>query len=645
MIKKSKKASDNTIISKTELERIQLEIDNEKEQAKINKTINKEDSFSSLVKRYFKKEWRLGIVIVMLAIISVGCSVMIPLLTRQMTIDISIKNAIANNAEASQISLLEKEWWGFSWDHILYIALSVVGFSSIAQFFSNYFSFIFSKRVEIDLRNKTLEALVRQDISYYSDKQIGEIITGVISDTQIVGDQLAQVPVTLFTAFLTIVGASAMMLYFEWTLATSVLVTFVVVLMILLVMFGFMKNSISRVRKVLTTINGKVTDRISNIRLIKASGTENYEKEFFQKKHKGYYEQITKLAKVQSSAITVLFSGISLIQFVAIATAMIKYGSTPGPESTLFFSTVFASFSLAQGIMVGPLFQVVMSAVGVASASVSAQRIATTVNAKSIMDPHYNDGIIVKNVDGDIHFKKVSFAYPEKPEKQILPEFDFTFKKGKSYAFVGETGSGKSTISRLLLRFYDPTTGDVLINGNTNLKDVNLSSYLDNVGYVEQDPQILYGDIYENVKYGRFNASDKQVVEACKKAELDELIMSWPDGYKTILGERGFMLSGGQKQRLIIARMFLKDPQLLILDEATSALDNIVEKEIQEKLEALMVGRTTVSIAHRLSTIKNSDQIIVLGKDGKGIVQIGTFDELKTKKGHFKELYEAGLMD
>ncbi|KAF5295331.1 hypothetical protein FQR65_LT19907 [Abscondita terminalis] len=273
-------------------------------------------------------------------------------------------------------------------------------------------------------------------------------------------------------------------------------------------------------------------------------------------------------------------------------------------------------------MMIGPLFNIMNSLFGLSNASVAAKRVNDQINATSIMNSHYYDGIMVDKLDGDIEFKNIEFNYPEKPDKLVLPKFNFSFKEGKSYAFVGETGSGKSTIAKLLLRFYDPTSGEIIINKSTNLKDVNLQSYLNHVGYVEQEPQILFGDIYENVKYGKFDATNEEVIEAY--------------GYETILGERGFLLSGGQKQRLVIARIFLKNPKILILDEATSALDNIVEKEIQEKLDVLMKGRTAISIAHRLSTIKNCDEIIVLGANGKGVVQRGTFEQLKNTEGEAK---------
>ncbi|AXK51746.1 ABC transporter ATP-binding protein [Spiroplasma alleghenense] len=592
-------------------------------------------AFFPLVIRYFKKEAFLATIIIVLSIISVLCSIAIPLLVRQMTTDIMMKY---------NPQFVVDDFWGLHWQTTLAIALAIVAGSALISYGSQYFSVLMGKKIEIDLRNLSLESLVRQDISYYSDKKIGEIITKVISDTQIVGDQAVQVPVTLINAFLTMIGASIMMFIFEATMAASVLGMFFLILLAMAVSFAFTKRRYTKVREVVTDINGDVTDRIGAIRLIKASGTENYETNRFYDLHKKYYKESVKMGKVQALMITILFSGISFIQFISIGVAMLKYGNA-GTEGATFFAVTFASFTMAQGIMTGPLFQVVMASVGIAQASVASTRVDSTIKANSIMDPHYQDGIVIDSLKGDIVFKGVSFAYPEKPTKTILPKFDFTFKKGRSYAFVGETGSGKSTISRLLLRYYDPTEGKILVNEKIDLKDVNLSSYLFNIGYVEQDPQIIYGNVYDNVSYGRFDASKEEVIEACKKAELHELIMTWPDGYDTILGERGFMLSGGQKQRMIIARMFLKDPQILILDEATSALDNIVEKEIQEKLELLMVGRTTVSIAHRLSTIKNADEIIVLGADGAGIVQTGTFETLKKQPGHFKKLYEAGLMD
>ncbi|AGR40975.1 ABC transporter ATP-binding protein [Spiroplasma taiwanense] len=528
-----------------------------------------------------------------------------------------------------------------TWQEWIYVQISLFGALAIFTFSSNYLAGLMGKNIEISLRNRALEKLVKQDMSYYSDKKIGEILTKIVSDTQIIGDQAQQVPVTLMSATFTFFGALIMMTTINTNLTLVVVVTMSIIIAIMFLTFGVVKKLLFRTRDSITSINGDVTDRIGTVRLIKASGTESYETKRFKEIHEDYYKKSSSLIKLQSTVITVMVAGVSSIQMVIVIAAALLYNDEPHQ-----LSIVLSSFISSVGTMVGPLMQVARVTAGLAQASTSSTRIDQILVSVPRIDPHYNDneGIYIDSIDGDIKLEDIEFRYPEKPSKVILPKFSFTFEKGKSYAFVGETGAGKSTIAKLLLRFYDPYEGKVLINGNIDLKDIHLSSYLDKVGYVEQEPQILFGTVIDNIKYGRFDATDEEAQEAAKKAELHDLVMTWPDGYDTILGERGFMLSGGQKQRLVIARMFLKDPQLLILDEATSALDNIVEKEIQVKLDALMGGRTTVTIAHRLSTIKNVDQIIVLARD-KGIAQIGTFDDLKSKPGHFKKLYDAGLID
>ncbi|WP_026389474.1 ABC transporter ATP-binding protein [[Acholeplasma] multilocale] len=592
--------------------------------------------FFKMIVKYYAKEWKLSLVLLGLMGFIVCCNVLVPLITQQITF--SIQSKVDGYVPPST-------WWGLTWQEDVIIGVVAIVANSIASYMFNYVGFLMGRKIEISLRNRSLEALVRQDISYYSDKKIGEILTKVISDTQIVGDQAVMIPMLVGISVFQILASLIMMLILSATLAAVVIVIFLMIILAMYVSFKITTSRYNKVRTVITDINGNVTDRIATVRLIKSTGTENYETERFKQVHEEYYAKSRKVGQMQALMLATLFGGVSLLQFSTLIATAIIYGTADTTVAAEFFKNTFAAFLSAQGMMIGPLFNAMNASFGLAQAAVAAKRINDTLIATSIMDPHYFDGEEVESIDGNIEFKGVRFAYPEKPTKTILPKFDFTFEKGKSYAFVGETGSGKSTISKLLLRFYDPTEGEIIVNGKTNLKDVHLSSYLNHVGYVEQDPQILFGDVYENVRYGRFDATNEEVIEACKMAELDQLIQTWPDGYDTILGERGFMLSGGQKQRLIIARMFLKDPQLLILDEATSALDNIVEKEIQAKLETLMVGRTTVSIAHRLSTIKNADHIIVLGADGAGIVQTGTFEELKKMPGHFQKLYNAGLMD
>ncbi|WP_338985313.1 ABC transporter ATP-binding protein [Spiroplasma endosymbiont of Diplazon laetatorius] len=581
---------------------------------------------------YFGKEWKLSLSMLALCLMFVVLHLSLPILTYQMTLAITESKPSGDNLITSK--------WTEDTSLLIYVSIGIVLLYCILSFVYDYLAYIMGRKIEISLRNRSLENLVRQDISYYSDKKIGEILTKIVSDTQIVGDQAVQVPLQFGLSFFEVIGASILMYILSWQLATVTVVTFGIIMFAMMFCFYATRNKVIKVRESITEINGNVTDRIATVRLIKSSGTENYETERFNEVHKDFYKKSKKVGTRLALMLTTMWGGTFILQFATVIAAMLIY-----KNDSSFINERFTAYNLAQGLMIAPLFNVMAALFGLAQASVAAQRVDDTIKAKSIMDSHYFDGEIIEEVKGDILFKGVEFSYPEKPGKVILPKFDFKFEEGKSYAFVGETGSGKSTIAKLLLRFYDPSKGEIIINGNTNLKDVNLSSYLVHVGYVEQDPQILYGDVFENVKYGSFNSTNEEVIEACKKAELHDLVMTWPDQYETILGERGFLLSGGQKQRLIIARMFLKDPKILILDEATSALDNIVEKEIQAKLDVLMKGRTTVTIAHRLSTIKNADEIIVLGGNGKGIVQRGKFNELKSQEGHFKKLYQAGLIE
>ncbi|ARU90951.1 ABC transporter ATP-binding protein/permease [Spiroplasma clarkii] len=394
------------------------------------------------------------------------------------------------------------------------------------------------------------------------------------------------------------------------------------------------------IRTIITDINGDVTDKIGSIKLVKSSGTRLYEEERIKKIHLPYIKNFKPVAKTGGWLITVLIISDVVIALATIASTIFIFGD----KDPIYFTALITPFVAGLTALTRPLWQISGIIPGISRASTSTQRIYEVVRSESLLSENIKDGIKFNQEINNISFQGVSFAYPEKIEKLILPPTSLVFEKGKSYAFVGETGSGKSTISKLLLRFYDPTIGTIKIN-DLDLKTLNLHSYLRHVGYVEQEPQILYGDVYENVRYGIFEATNDDVVAACKKAGLHDLIESWPQKYTTILGEKGTLISGGQKQRIVIARIILKNPDLLILDEATSALDNIVEKVIQKELEKIMVNKTTIVIAHRLSTIKNVDKIFVLGPNAQGIVQTGTFLELTKVEGHFQKLYKAGEIE
>ncbi|ATZ18113.1 ABC transporter ATP-binding protein [Mesoplasma melaleucae] len=606
---------------------------------KTKKDVSRNAEFFRIISRYYVKYWWITLILTVTILSFCLTRATIPLLTQQIVLAIKSENGVINSDEATL-------WWGWSSTTIIIVAVSMILLDALGTFVFNYFSWILGRRIEVDLRNKILEKLVRQDISYYSDKKIGQILTSVVADTQNLGDGAVRIPTNIGISLSQFLVAFTMTFILAWKIAIFGSIIYFALLILYFVFYVKTVQKYAVVRDVYEEVNGNVTDRVGTIRLIKSTGTEDYEKAFLENQQEINFKAHKPAILNLSFLMTTVYAGSMILQFAIPIIAGIIY-SIQGDQyaSALFFAVVFPAYMINQASLIATYNSLKGITFSLAMSGVASTHVSELLNDESRLNPHYTDGIIVNDIKGDIVFKDIEFRYPEKLEKLILPKFNFTFEEGKSYAFVGETGSGKSTIARLLLRFYDPSNGEIIINKDQNLKDLNLSSYLRHIGYVEQEPQILFGDVFENVKYGRFEASNEQVIEACKKAEIHKLIMSWPEDYNTILGERGFMLSGGQKQRLVIARMILKDPQILILDEATSALDNIVEKEIQAKLNELMKGRTSFTIAHRLSTIKNVDHIIVLGGNAKGVVQQGTFKELVKIEGHFKNLYEAGLLE
>ncbi|AVN59144.1 ABC transporter ATP-binding protein [Mesoplasma florum] len=542
------------------------------------------------------------------------------------------------------------------WTAWLYITLAALVLLLLSEYVVNWSIAQFSLHVEINQRQKMLIRLAQQDVDFFFDHVSGNILTRLVGDTQSLAFGIQQF-FTNIIYFLTGITMSVVIMLLSGLWYVAVILAVYMFLSIAIAVVIFIQSR----RKLITAFDQKrdvdqdMTDRISNISLIKSSGLEEYEIERIEELNEKYN-------RAGDAAIT--WSAI-LTQWIQVTASLMM------PMFVIIFCIMFAKESdLAAGIELlsvkMPLAQVLVSFVigaiamliptlrSATRAQNAAQRISELTDPIPTIKPN-PEGPVIEKINS-IAFENVQFAYPKKPEKTILPKMNIVFEKGKSYAFVGETGSGKSTVAKLLLRFYMPTEGKIMVEGkykndesvskqSHDLNEINLPAFLNKVGYVEQEPQILFGDFFENIRYAKFDATDEEIMKACKKANLHDFIISLKDGYNTILGQRGFLLSGGQKQRLVIARVFLKNPDFLILDEATSALDNIVEKEIQAELDKLMKGRTSVTIAHRLSTIKNVDQIIVLGANGKGIVQQGSYEELISTPGRFKKLYEAGLMN
>ena len=616
--------------------------------------------FFKLISIYYQRYWFRWLCLIIFVIITCGITVAIPKLT----------NIVMTNLSVGMQSRQSIDDPAMAWSALMYWAIGfAVTFvvSGIFLYLQGWVGGSISRKIEIDIRIKVLNKLIDLDMNYYNDKKMGDILTKLISDTQILGDQAYQVPQNFLNAIFTFIGSVVIMFtldnkvqvfenvpgggirpvpnqYINGTQTVAELAGIILgvsfgILILTAFCFTFIRRLIYKQRRVVSNVNGDVNDRINAIRLIKSTGTNEYEKQRFHSIHRDYYKVSMQAIRVQSLVIAFVITTLTSMNTIALIVGIIFVNQNK------LDPTVMLSITMSINSLIFPIIQIVRLLGNLATASTSATRVNEIFQEVPKINPNANAAPL-PDINGSIIFKNVNFKYnPDDPDEElILYNFNFEFKQGESYAFVGETGVGKSTISKLLLRYYDPTSGDIYVNNDQNLKDVNLKSYLDHVGYVEQEPQILYGTFYDNIRYGIFDASDEEVKAAAKKAELYNFIKELPEGFNTVLGERGFILSGGQKQRLVIARMFLRNPEILVLDEATSALDNIVEKEIQGELDKLMKGRTTIIIAHRLSTIKNVNQILVLEK-GKGVIQMGTFSELKKVEGRFKKLYEAGLMD
>ncbi|WP_342269140.1 ABC transporter ATP-binding protein [Spiroplasma endosymbiont of Aspidapion aeneum] len=615
---------------------------------------NKNKGFLALSSKYAIKYPMIFFPLLFLAIFSGAISVLLSIVLTAVVTCLNVDSYHKSNPNISEMDLKHKFdtglitikmngdqtqayflGIGFNCQQWLWVILIIFFLVMIVQTGSILLSGLFAKNIQIGLRKEIMFSLLRNDLSYFSFAKTGELITKITSDTMIIGDQCEIMFSDTISSLTVFFLGSTVIMIVDWRIGLILIAIIFFIVMLIGSLTTTTERYIKKLRVTVTDINSYITDRVASIMLIKSSATEEFEEQKIKSMHKKYIKESFESEIVNASFSTWIWVCVSAIPLITVMIVTFWYKDADN------ISLVVASFVSIVYVLTGPLVVILKIIPDFVRTKTSIKRVNDIIYAEPRIDVNFNGGIIIDKIEGDIYFKDVSFSYPEKPNKLILPKTSFTFKQGKSYAFVGTTGSGKSTISRLLLRFYDPTEGEIFINNNVKLKDVNLTSFLNRVGYVEQEPQIIYGSVLDNIKYFQEHKTNEEAIEAAKKSKLHDIVSKWKEGYDTILGERGFMLSGGQKQRLVIARMFLKNPDILILDEATSALDNITEREIQKQFDELTIGRTSFIIAHRLTTINKCDEVIVLEGE-KGVVQRGSFKELITKDGYFKRLYEAG---
>lgn len=513
------------------------------------------------------------------------------------------------------------------------VLLVIYGVRFIFSYIIGYWGHVMGIRIETDMRTDLFRKFQILDYQFYDDKKTGELMTNLTTHLHDVSEMAHHAPENLFISLIMLIGS------FIVLLNVNVPLTLIVFFFLFLLIF----YSLSRRKKMLSTfrfvrnvqgeLNAEVESSLMGIRLTKAFSNEDYEQRKFEKINRKY-------RKARSNVWEIGLFGSGNDFFINLTNlAVLIFGGYFTYKKYIDYIDLTQYF-LYINFLIKPIQRLTNSMEQLQQGFSGMEKFMKIMEIEpSIIQK--TDAIVKEDIKGEIEFRNVSFRYKhEDNAEQVLNNFSLQIPAGKKIALVGETGVGKTTISKLIPRFYDVSEGEVLLDG-TDVKEYDLYNLRNAIGTVQQDVFIFWGTIKENILYGKPDATDEEVVEAAKRAQIHDFIMSLEDGYDTLTGERGVRLSGGQQQRISIARLFLKNPKILILDEATSSLDNITEKMIQEAFSELSVGKTTIMIAHRLSTIKKADEIIVVGKEG--IIERGTHEELLENDGYYAKLYSASI--
>ncbi len=501
--------------------------------------------------------------------------------------------------------------------------------STVMNFIVNYLGHKLGVNIETDMRQQLFNHVQRQPFTFFDNMKTGHLMSRITNDLFDIGEFAHHGPEDLFIAIMTFIGAFSIMYNINATLATIILI-FVPFLVIVMYMSNKrMKKGWSVMYGEIANVNGRVEDSFSGIRVVKSFTNEEFEKNRFKSQNALFRKAKIYAYKVMAgthSSIYILTRLLTLL--VLVVGAWLSYQGELKPGE-------FVSFVLFTNVLIKPIDKISALLELYPKGMAGFKRFCDLLDQEPTVVDRPN-AISVDYLNGDIEFKNVSFNYAD--SKQVLDNLSFKVEAGKTVAFVGPSGSGKTTISALIPRFYDVTDGVITIDGE-DIRDLTQESLRKQIGTVQQDVFLFTGTIRENIEYGKLGASFEEILAAAEQANLREFIEQLPEGFETEIGERGLKLSGGQKQRLAIARMFLKNPPILILDEATSALDTATERIIQQSLNDLAKNRTTLIIAHRLATIRDADYIFVVTPNG--IEEQGTYEELVAKGGIFAGLHHA----
>lgn len=525
--------------------------------------------------------------------------------------------------------LLSQEWPLILLASAALLAIYVINTGLMAVV--TYWGHMLGINIETDMRRAAFNHIQKLSFSYFDNQKTGHIVGRLTKDLEEIGEVAHHGPEDLFIALMTFAGALLLMFSVNWQLA---LITAVVVPLTAWVTSHFgsrMTHNFRRLFERVGDFNTRIEENVGGIRVVQAFANENHERTLFEKDNQSYRRVKLDAYKLMAASSSLSYMSMRLTQMVVmIAGAYFVLSGT-------LTAGGFIGFLLLVGVFFRPV-EKINSVIETYPKGIAGFRRFTELIDTEPDIADAPDAIAVDHLKGAIAYEDVSFGY--NPEAPVFEHVDLTIDAGETIAFVGPSGAGKTTICSLLPRFYEVGGGRITIDG-VDIRDMKKVSLRQQIGIVQQDVFLFGGTIRENIAYGRLGASERDILEAARRARLEEMLAGLPAGLDTVIGERGVKLSGGQKQRVAIARMFLKNPPILILDEATSALDTETERAIQRSLSELSEGRTTLVIAHRLATIQGADRIVVV--DANGIVEQGTHQDLIAKRGAYNRLHDAQM--